>query len=180
MDDNNMNSPFHNSDTSTNEAVTDTDTVSNTETISSDATTSPNEETSSPLEQTTIKTYSEPVRSAFEMPDSHPTPATPQPSSYQNGNYYYNTAPVEEVIEPGNGFAITSLVLGIISILTTCCCGLGILLGILGIIFGCIQQKDSLGQKPGMAILGIVLSGIGTALSFFALIAIMIPMLSEM
>lgn len=67
------------------------------------------------------------------------------------------------------GFAIASLVLGILSILSSCCC-IGGLLGIPGIIFGCLQQKDEYDKKPGMAVAGIITSIVGIIFSLIALI----------
>jgi hypothetical protein len=55
-----------------------------------------------------------------------------------------------------NGFAIASLVIGIIALLGSCC--YGGLLGILGIIFGIIAIKQS--QNQGMSIAGIATSAV--------------------
>lgn len=123
--------------------------------------------------------------SAFEMPSENKTTVTTgtpvsttssfdssQTNAYNSaGSYYtapttsagsYYTDPTTSAQESfSTGFAIASLVLGILSILTSCCCGLGLILGILGIIFGCVQQKNPLDQKPAMAIVGIVLSVVG-------------------
>ena len=61
---------------------------------------------------------------------------------------------------PGHGFAITSLVLGIISI---CTCGWGFLFGTPGVVFGFIAQKHlkRAGAPTAMATAGIVLSIVG-------------------
>lgn len=72
---------------------------------------------------------------------------------------YTNVA--SEPAEFSTGFAVASLVMGILSILTCCCCGLGILMSILGIIFGCVQPKDEFNKKPSMAVAGIITSIIG-------------------
>ena len=69
------------------------------------------------------------------------------------------------------GFAIASLIFGILSLLGSCCC-IGGLLGILGIVFGCLQKKDESDKKPGMAIAGIITSIIGIILSLLALVYI--------
>ena len=61
-----------------------------------------------------------------------------------------NAAPVAE---PGKGFAIASLVCGLVSIL---CCG-GIL-AILAVVFGIIAKKQ--GSTSGMATAGIIIGGI--------------------
>lgn len=109
---------------------------------------------------------SKPV-SAFEMPDDNRINAAPE----QKTDSYSNV--VSEPAEFSTGFGIASLVMGILSILTSCCCGLGILMSILGIIFGCIQSKDEFGKKPGIAIAGIVTSIIGM-LSGVLIIAIFV------
>lgn len=75
--------------------------------------------------------------------------------------------------EPGadfsTGFAVASLILGILSILLSCCC-IGGLFGILGIVFGCLQPKDEFDKKPGMAIAGITTSIIGILFSIITLV----------
>lgn len=93
-------------------------------------------------------------------------------SSQTTGSY--SPVPPEAPAPQSNGFAIASLILGILSILGTCCCGIGVLFGIVGIILGCLQPKDNLGNKPGMAIAGIVTSVIGIlfGIGFFVLFAI--------
>ena len=82
-----------------------------------------------------------------------------------NNSYAYNNpTPVS------TGLGIASLVLSIISIPTSCCCGLGILFSILSIIFGCIQPKDEYGKKPGIAIAGIIISAITIVLSILCIV----------
>ncbi|MBR6791849.1 MAG: DUF4190 domain-containing protein [Ruminococcus sp.] len=54
------------------------------------------------------------------------------------------------------GFAVASLVLGILSVLC-CCCGMTVILAPLSIIFGIIALVKRHGGKP-MAIVGVVLS----------------------
>lgn len=75
----------------------------------------------------------------------------------------------------GEGFAIASLVLGIISILTCCCCLLGLLLGILGLIFALVSKKGK--TWDGMIIAGLICSIVGMVLSLGFMIRMMIPML---
>lgn len=58
------------------------------------------------------------------------------------------------------GFAIASLVLGIVSILMCCCCEIGALFGIPGIILGGIAISKKYDGK-GMAIAGVICSVIG-------------------
>jgi len=107
------------------------------------------------------------------------TPADP-PASYYTGSdstytssnaYSYNNDTIVSAADTtSTGFGIASLVMGIISILSSCCCGLGIIFSILGIIFGCIQSKDAYGKKPGTAIAGIITSVIGIVFGIIAII----------
>lgn len=76
-----------------------------------------------------------------------------------NEPYYQNPQDPYQPQGP-NGLAIASLVLGIISIPTICCYGLGILLGIIGIVLGIVSRKSGT-KMSGMAIAGIILSAIG-------------------
>ncbi len=80
-----------------------------------------------------------------------------------NTNYYSPYSNGSEEIS--KGFAIASLVMGILSIITCCCSITGILFGILGIIFYCVQQKDSEGKRPTQATIGLVLSIIGLVIA---------------
>lgn len=64
-----------------------------------------------------------------------------------------------------NGMAIASLVLGIVGVLLSCCCYIGLIPAILAIIFGIISKaeiKKSLGNQKGdgMALAGIILGGL--------------------
>ena len=86
-------------------------------------------------------------------------------------NSYYTNTDYNAQPEPvSNGFAIASLVMGILSIITCCCYFLSILFGILGIIFSCVQPKDSEGKKPTMATVGLILSIIGVVIGLSIII----------
>ena len=80
-----------------------------------------------------------------------------------NGNYGYNGGVPQEP-KQGSGFAITSLVCGILSILC-CYCTLGatVIPAIMAIIFGIVAQKK--GQSKGLSIAGIICGVIGLLLS---------------
>lgn len=109
--------------------------------------------------------------SAFDMPTERKTYAAPVNTQYTNydttSSYNsYNTAPEEASL----GFGIASLILGILSIITSCCCGLGLITSILGIIFGCVQPKDYSGKKPGIAVAGIITSCVGILFSILVII----------
>ncbi|QGV78226.1 DUF4190 domain-containing protein [Streptomyces ficellus] len=65
---------------------------------------------------------------------------------------------------PANGMGITALVLGIISVVLFCAWGLGVVLGILALIFGIIgRKKANRGEanNHGMALAGIILGAVG-------------------
>jgi membrane associated rhomboid family serine protease len=73
------------------------------------------------------------------------------------------TRPTEQ--KQSNGFAIASLVIGIIALLGSCC--YGGLLGILGIIFGIVAIKKS--QSQGMSIAGIATSAVALLITIVIL-----------
>ncbi|GLY01039.1 MULTISPECIES: DUF4190 domain-containing protein [Actinoplanes] len=76
---------------------------------------------------------------------------------------------------PQNGFGITGMVLGIVSIVTACCPYLGILLGGIGLVFGFLgKKKVSTGyaNNNGVALAGIICSAIGLVLSIIILVAL--------
>lgn len=87
---------------------------------------------------------------------------------YENNAYYSGDNNEGNDNSGRTGFAVASLVLGILSVLC-CCCGLTVILAPLSIIFGIIALVKHHGGKP-MAIVGVVLS----TLSIIATIAISI------
>jgi len=91
-------------------------------------------------------------------------PAVPLPVDYNQ------IAPQYVIPEPeqkdNSGFAIASLVLGIVSIVV-CCCGINLITAILAIIFGVLGLRSS---KKGLAIAGIITA----AVSIFFLILLII------
>ena len=101
--------------------------------------------------------------------EGNPSPA----NNNYNTNYTspYGGAPEEY----SKGFAIASLVMGILSVITCCCGIIGIIFGILGIIFYCVQPKDSEGKRPTQATVGLILSIVGLVIAaggiIFSLIA---------
>ena len=135
---------------------------------------STSEQTSSPFSanndsvttETASTTFSNDTYSTSDTSVTDNTYYTPS-STYAGGSVSTSTP-----AEVSNGFAIASLVLGILSIICVCCCaGLGLLLGIAGIVFGCLQPKNAEGKKPGMAIAGLITSGIGIVLCLISMIA---------
>jgi hypothetical protein len=85
----------------------------------------------------------------------YPAPyAGPGPTGWQQG--------------PANGMGITALVLGILAVVTFCFWGLGIVLGILALIFGFIgrgRARRGEANNAGMALAGIILGAIGSLIS---------------
>ena len=84
-----------------------------------------------------------------------------------NGNYGYNGGVPQQ--NAGSGFAITSLVCGILSILC-CYCTLGVTVipAIMAIIFGIVAQKK--GQSKGLSIAGIICGTIGLLIAIGMLV----------
>ena len=94
--------------------------------------------------------------------------------NFQNNNYQDYTANVQttqSVTEPeqkqSNGMAIVSLVLGITAIVFSCCCGIGFVLGIAGIICAVVANKRN---KSGLGLAGLICSIIGTVFGLFGLV----------
>jgi len=74
-----------------------------------------------------------------------------------------------------NGFAIASMVLGILGVVLTCCCTIFGVLGILAVIFGFIAKKDireSFGEQKGdgMAVAGIILGFVTIGLIILSIV----------
>ena len=94
-----------------------------------------------------------PAQPMYGAPNIYVQPAAPYP--------YVVAAPQE----PGSGQAVTSLVLGIISIVFTfipCFGFVAIVTGIIGLIMGILGRKSV--SRHGMAVTGIVLSAISLGL----------------
>ena len=78
-------------------------------------------------------------------------------------NFQSNLEPAQK--KPQNGYAIASLVLGIVSVLCCCCCCfvdiLGLILmgvaAILAIVFAFLSKKNTNGKMDAKAIAGLVL-----------------------
>ncbi|MFD0022494.1 DUF4190 domain-containing protein [Streptomyces sp. NPDC058382] len=112
----------------------------------------------------------------------YPAPAAPQPG----GQYGYPAAPGPQYGEypgypgypgygqnawgpqPANGLGVAALVLGIIAVAGFCAYGLGVILGVLALIFGLIGRgRVNRGEADngGMALAGIILGSIGIVFS---------------
>ncbi|WP_307798861.1 DUF4190 domain-containing protein [Streptomyces beijiangensis] len=69
---------------------------------------------------------------------------------------------------PTNGFGIAGMVLGILSVVIFCAWGIGIVLGVLALIFGILGRKRANrgeASNGGMALAGIILGSIGIVVS---------------
>lgn len=78
-----------------------------------------------------------------------------------------------------NGYAIASLVLGILSVVTCCCCcveAIGLILtgvsAILAIVFAFVSKKNNDGKMDGKAIAGLILGIVGIVMLLILLVAI--------
>lgn len=94
---------------------------------------------------------SNPYSNPYSQPDQMPQMQVPQ----QN---------------PGSGFAIAAMIVGILS-MTLCCIG-GFLIGIVGIILGIVSMSRKESGR-GMAIAGIVTSVIGILIGIFIIVEVL-------
>ncbi len=83
-----------------------------------------------------------------------------------SGNIYTDPV-VENNSETTPGLAIAALVMGIIAIVMTCCCGGGIIFGIAGLIMAIIANKQS---KSGVGTAGLICSIVGIVFNVFSMI----------
>ena len=116
-----------------------------------------------------------------------PPPGQPGTPMYGAPNVYVQPAPYPYVVaappEPGAGQAVTSLVLGIISIVFAfipCFGFVSLVTGIIGLVMGILGRKSV--TRHGMAVTGIVLSAISLGLlvltTIFWVAIDMIPILT--
>ena len=116
-----------------------------------------------------------------------PPPGQPGTPMYGAPNVYVQPAPYPYVVaappEPGAGQAVTSLVLGIISIVFAfipCFGFISLVTGIIGLVMGILGRKSV--TRHGMAVTGIVLSAISLGLlvltTIFWVAIDMIPILT--
>lgn len=98
--------------------------------------------------QNTQNSYEQPV---YSQPESNPNSYADYQPAYQTDN------------SNGKGFAIASLVCGILSLFC-----FAFILGTLGIIFGCVARSK--GYKGAMSIAGIICGAIGIILWILMLV----------
>ena len=99
-----------------------------------------------------------------------PPPGQPGTPMYGAPNVYVQPAPYPYVVaapsDPGAGQAVTSLVLGIVSIVFAfipCFGFVSLVTGIIGLVMGILGRKSV--TRHGMAVTGIVLSAISLGLT---------------
>lgn len=99
-----------------------------------------------------------------------------QPQQY-NDAYYNQQYPMYYFQEKPKGFAVASMILGICSVLGSCCLfGFTLLTSIAGLVLGIVSLKRNEDGK-GMAITGIILSSVGILLTIFTIIVFVCAML---
>lgn len=112
--------------------------------------------------------------SSDDSDDPIPDCCDEEPVDYSNVNASANTSPVyktqKESFIDSDVLTEISFICGFVSIFTCCLCGLGFILGVIGLICGILQKDDYTGEKSPMAICGIVCSAIGLALNIVSLL----------
>jgi hypothetical protein len=89
-------------------------------------------------------------------------------NTFQKGRSLREERKMEENRKKGLGIA--AIVLGVFSILCCSCMGLGVLVGIIGLIFSIICLVKGTGSGKTFGIVGIILNGIGILLGAYILI----------
>lgn len=108
-----------------------------------------------PLNNNQNPQYGNPYPQNYNQNPQHGNPYPPN----QNQNPQYQRPADNRKKEPGNGFAVASMVLGLIS-LVLFCTGINIITAILAIIFGIVHLTKHRPEK-GMAIVGIITGSFG-------------------
>ncbi|MET9595713.1 DUF4190 domain-containing protein [Streptomyces sp. NPDC006516] len=99
---------------------------------------------------------------------AYPSPAPPPSGAYGYPGYPGYAGQQAWGPAPSNGLGVAAMVLGIIAVAGFCMWGLGIILGILALIFGVIgrgRAKRGEATNGGMALAGIILGSIAIAVS---------------
>ncbi|WP_302161097.1 DUF4190 domain-containing protein [uncultured Ruminococcus sp.] len=134
------------------------------------------------------QTYQQPV---YQQPASPPQPPYQDPYAQSAGQQQqaygqYGQQPYYPQPQPNktDGKAVVSLILGILSISTSCSYGFGLIFGIPGLLLAMLSRKSTQQQQPygtpnsgnsaGLATAGMICSVIGTVLSAIMLIILII------
>lgn len=104
-----------------------------------------------------------------------------QQGQYGNGQgFYQGQEQFQQVKDPGHSsMALASMIMGILGILTSCCCYGGMIFGGLGITFALLSNTE--GRFKGYGLAGLITSIIALVLAVLALVVIMmLGMTSEL
>lgn len=106
----------------------------------------------------------------------HAPKNTPDPAQQNAPGSYAPDPFADNGKKPGRGFAIASLVLGILSAVGLCCCtipAVSAALGVVAIVLAIIYSQKA-GKLDGMALAGLILGiiGIVVALSLMIIVAL--------
>lgn len=80
-----------------------------------------------------------------------------------NRNWNYQDVPKQPVKSPQSNMALASLVMGIIGIVTSCCCYGGLIFGSLGVLFALLSKTED--RFEGYAKAGLITSIIGVVMA---------------
>ena len=123
--------------------------------------------------------YQDPYQPTSGQPASGypaPGPGQPGPGGYPAGGYPSYGYPVA-VAPPTNGMAIASMIVSIVAIVGLCGYGLGGYIGIVGALLGHSARKkirQSGENGDSMALAGVIMGWIATAIAVLATIAIVV------
>ena len=118
----------------------------------------------------------------YQQPVQQPT--QPEQQQYQQQQYQqpqqnaqqyqqqYQQVPVQNPADNGKGFAIGSLVCGIVGIITCAVPALAIVLGILAIIFGNLAKKKLPDGQAGMATAGFICGIVAIVVAVIVMIVV--------
>ncbi len=88
-----------------------------------------------------------------------------QNNAFPSGNAYNNPNDSGKGAGQSKTFGIISMILGIVSVISLCGCGVSIILGIVAVVFAALQMKRG---KNGFAIAGLVMGIVGIVLGVFS------------
>jgi len=118
-----------------------------------------------------------------QPPQAGPPPYAGQPPQPGPPPYAGYGPPPSVSPSTSNGMAIAALVLGIVSIVICWLCGLGVVAGVLAVVFGILGLKraKALPGRPsaGLATAGIVTGAIGAVLSVGLLLLIIVSAIAD-
>ena len=123
----------------------------------------------------------------YGQPNSYGQQGYGQPNGYGQQGYSQNSyyPPQYNPPKKNDGKAVAGLILGIVSILSSCS-GSGVLFGILGIVFSCMSRKEAKNNpngttgNSGLSTGGLICSIIGIVISVIVILSTVVGMVSGM